>query len=160
MALQRVARCWAGQAVGPFLFSLPRAVDEAADPSSPLLVLVSPRGPRESRERVHRTWGPGGTCYASRLVFITFIIKLIIRLLLLFVYEIKFMPLLLYVKLFISIIIIISTVCYFRNLFISFVWKSCDARLRKSRLPPSGKVPEGGLCRCVPQGTDRPRPEV
>ena len=36
------------------------------DPSSPLLVLVSPRGPGESQERVHWTWGPGGTCYASR----------------------------------------------------------------------------------------------
>ena len=65
MALQRVARCWAGQAVGPFLFALPHA----------------------------------------RLVFITFIIKVIIRLLLLCVYEFKFMPLLLYGKLFVSIII-------------------------------------------------------
>ena len=37
------------------------------DPSSSPLVLVSPRGPRESQERVHRTCGPGGTCYASRL---------------------------------------------------------------------------------------------
>ena len=41
------------------------------DPSSPLLVLVNPRGPREGRERVHGTWGPGGTCYASR-TFINF----------------------------------------------------------------------------------------
>ena len=36
------------------------------DPSSSPLVLISPRGPRESQERVHRTCGPGGTCYASR----------------------------------------------------------------------------------------------
>ncbi len=31
-------------------------------------MLISPRGPRESPERVHRTWSPGGTCYASRVL--------------------------------------------------------------------------------------------
>ena len=37
------------------------------NPSSSLLVLISPRGPRESPERDHRIWSPGGTSYASRL---------------------------------------------------------------------------------------------
>ena len=40
------------------------------DPSSSLLVLVSPRGPKEHQERVHRTCSPGGTCYAFRVIYL------------------------------------------------------------------------------------------
>ena len=65
-----------GRAPGASAFS-PQAGTVSSPHVLPRSVLLSlgarqPRGPRESQERVHRTWSPGGTCYTSRFMHLLY----------------------------------------------------------------------------------------